>query len=274
VPTVRTNDIETYYERHGDGPVVVFVHGAILDHSQWDPQVQTLDDEYTTIVYDVRGHGRTGGSSRETYSIELFAEDLDALITGLDLEKPVLCGLSMGGCIAQLYAATYPEKVSGLVLVGTFTPDLSTVGERLQMALLRATILPARLVGYERVERVLVWLQERFQKGVSGDYENVEQLRARGPTIETAEFAKVIRALAAFPTAVVDYTAITAPTLVLHGEHEPAFIRRQSQLLTEYIADAVLSEIPDAGHASTLDDPAFVTSTVREFLQTVPRTAT
>jgi alpha-beta hydrolase superfamily lysophospholipase len=67
----------TYYEDRATGPSVAFVHGAILDHAQWDFRMDALGDEYRTIVYDVRGHGRTGGSARERYSVELFADDLD-----------------------------------------------------------------------------------------------------------------------------------------------------------------------------------------------------
>ncbi|GAA0224569.1 alpha/beta fold hydrolase [Haladaptatus pallidirubidus] len=84
MPTVRTNDIETYYEERGVGPPVVFIHGAILDHAQWELKVSFLSDEYRTLAYDVRGGDRTGGSARDTYSIDLFADDLDALITGLN----------------------------------------------------------------------------------------------------------------------------------------------------------------------------------------------
>lgn len=267
MPTVRTNDIETYYEQRGSGPPLVFVHGAILDHSQWTPQLAALSEEYTTIAYDVRGHGRTGGSARNPYSIDLFAADLDAFITALGLDSPVICGLSTGGCIAQVYAARYPDGVAGLVLADTFTPELLDWRERLQRsAMLRATVPPVRLVGYERVEKALVWLQERFQRGASGDYENIEHLREGGPKMTTDEFAKVIRAVATFHETALDLSAIAAPTLVLYGEHEPAFIRRHVPKLTGELPNATPREVPGAGHASNLDAPEFFTTAVAEFL--------
>lgn len=272
MPTVRSNDIETYYEQRGDGPPIVFVHGAIVDHSQWEPQLEDLSDEYTTIGYDVRGHGRTGGSVDDPYSIDLFAEDLDALITALDLDAPVLCGLSMGGCIAQVYAATHPERIAGLVLADTFSPRILDWRERVQFLLLKATIPPVRLVGYERVERVMVWLQERIQgKGVSGDYEKIEQLRDEAPKMATEEFAKVIHALTNFHETELDLSTITVPTLVLYGEHDAGFIRRHAPKLGDAITDATVLEVPEAGHASNLDNPDFFTSALREFLaKTLP----
>ncbi|MFC4448895.1 alpha/beta fold hydrolase [Halorussus aquaticus] len=276
MPTVRTNDVETYYERRGDGPPLVFVHGAILDHTQWEPQMDALSDEYTTIAYDVRGHGRTGGSARDAYSIDLFAADFDALVTALDLDSPVVCGLSTGGCIAQAYAAAHSDRLAGLVLADTFTPELFDRREWLQRSVaLRAAVPPVRLVGYERVERALVWLQRRLHgDGVSGDYEKIERLRRDGPEMETDEFAKVVRAVAAFHETAVDLSAITVPTLVLYGANEPPFVRRHASKLEAAIQNATVREIPDAGHASNLDNPAFFTDAVREFLAGVRRSET
>ncbi|WP_302080319.1 alpha/beta fold hydrolase [Salinibaculum rarum] len=198
MPTVQINDIETYYERWGSGPPVVFVHGAVVDYTQWEPQLDALSDAYTTIAYDVRGHGRTGGSDRETYSIDRFADDLAALVAALELDRPVVCGLSLGGCIAQVYAERYPDGLSGLVLADTFGPTPLSPTEHVQRQLLGATVPLVRLFGYERVERAMMWFQERLSKGVSGEYENIEAIRASGPTMATEEFAKVIRALARF----------------------------------------------------------------------------
>ncbi|MFC6730964.1 alpha/beta fold hydrolase [Haladaptatus sp. DYSN1] len=268
MPTIRTNDVLTYYEERGDGPPLVFIHGAIVDHNQWNPQIDALSDGYRTIAYDVRGHGQTGGSDRDAYSIDLFADDLDALIDGLALDRPVLCGTSTGGCIAQVYAARHPEKIAGLVLADTFTPALLTRGEWLQRsAMLKATIPFVRLVGYERVEKVLVWIQERLSRGSSGDYEQIERLREQGPKMTTDEFAKVIRAVASFHETTVEYAAITAPTLVLYGENEPPFLRRHAPLLGARIDGAVVRAVPEGGHASNLDNPAFFSDAMRAFLE-------
>jgi pimeloyl-ACP methyl ester carboxylesterase len=282
MPTVTTNGIETYYEHRGDGPPVVFVHGAIVDHGQWEPQLDALADEFTVVAYDVRGHGRTGGSAcegdttaregdttaRENYTMDLFADDLAALLTELRLDRPVICGLSMGGCIAQVFAVRYPERLSGLVLADTFTPEFVSRREWLQRSLLlRATIPFVRLFGYQRVEKALVWIQERLHgEKVSGEYAEVEKLRATGPTMTTPEFAKVIRALANFDAVPLDLGAIRVPTLVLYGENEVPFMRKQASLLAGGLPDATLREVPDGGHASNLDNPAFFSEAVREFL--------
>lgn len=269
MPTVQTNDVETYYECRGDGPPVVFAHGAIVDHSQWDPQAAALADEYTTITYDVRGHGRTGGSDRDAYSVDLFADDLRALCDALGVERPVVCGLSLGGCIAQVYAARHPDRLAGLVLADTFTPAPLSRGERFQRWMLVRLVPLVRLVGYEWVERVMVAVQERFSSGVSGDYENVERIRAEGPTMATGEFAKVVRAIGDFENTDLDLSTVEVPSLVLYGEHEAAFIRLHVSRLAATLADVSVREVPGGGHASNLDNPEFVTDALREFLSGV-----
>ena len=267
MPTVQTNGVATYYEQRGDGSPVVFVHGAVIDHSQWDPQVEALSGEYATYAYDVRGHGRTGGSDRKDYSVDLFADDLAAFVDDLAIERPVVCGHSMGGCIAQVYAARNPDRLSGLVLADTFTPRLLSRSEWVQRSLLlRAAVPPVRLLGYERVERALVWLQERLSPGASGDYEQVAALRDDAPTMATEEVAKVVHAVARFHETALDLSAVDVPALVLYGERDPAFLRRQASVLAADLRASILREVPGAGHASNLDEPELFNRALSGFL--------
>lgn len=267
MPTVATNGIRTHYERRGDGPPIVFVHGAAVDSRQWEPQLDALADGYTVVAYDVRGHGRTGGSAEQSYSVDLFAEDLAALIDALDLDRPIVCGHSTGGCIAQVHAARHAEDLGGLILADTFAPEILSRGEWLQRSLLlRATIPPTRLVGYERVERAMVWLQERVQgEAISGDYDAIRRLREEGPRMTTAEFAKVIRAVVDFADAEIDFGAITLPALVLYGENDAGFVRRHAERFGDALPDATVRSIPDAGHAANLDNSAAFTDAVRSY---------
>jgi pimeloyl-ACP methyl ester carboxylesterase len=266
MPTVQTNGVETYYEERGEGQAVVFVHAALVDHTMWDEQVAALDD-YRTVVYDVRGHGRTGGSPLSEYSMTLYAEDLRALVESLDLERPVLCGLSLGGMIAQTYAATSPDEISGVVLADTFTPPILSRGEWvLRRVVLNALIPPVRLVGLERVEKANVRLTERFFGDAGGDYEKIEALRAAGPTIATDEFVKVVRSMTRFHDVAVDLAAISVPTLVVYGERELPFVKHHAARLAAHLSDVEVVEIPGAGHASNLDDPETFTGVLRAFL--------
>jgi pimeloyl-ACP methyl ester carboxylesterase len=277
MPTVNTNGVDTAYQRRGDGdgPPLVCIHGAVGDQSHWADVVDDLAEQYTVVTYDIRGHGRTGGSARGAYSMELFADDLVALLDALDIERAVLCGHSIGGCIAQVFAARQRDRVAALVLVDTFSPEILSAGERVQRSTLLRVLVPlVRLVGYDRVERAMVWGQERFSKGVSGNYERILDHRADGPRMATEELAKVMGALARFEETPVDFAAITAPTLVVYGEHEARFIKDHVRVFVTELDDVRVEMIPDAGHAPNIDHPDALAAAIRAFLTDRPADVT
>jgi pimeloyl-ACP methyl ester carboxylesterase len=262
MPTVPTNDIETYYDLRGDGPPVVFIHGALSDHSAADPQLDAFCDEYTAIAYDLRGHGKTINPHGAPYSIDQLADDLDAFITALDLEHPVLCGVSMGGMVAQVYASRHPERIGGLVLADTFSPAFVNWQDRIERTVLMRTFMGLiQLLGYERSMGLGTW----FGRKLEGD--TTTSLRAeRFPDMGTAAAVNSLRAVASFHTTDVDLTSITVPTLILYGEHETSVIRRHVPTLAAKIPNATVLEVPDAGHASPWDNPEFFNEAIQTFL--------
>lgn len=270
MPRVETNGIDSYYERRGEGPPIVFVHASIVDHGFWQPQVRELSSSFTTVAYDLRGHGRTGPSEADPYTVELFAEDLAALIEELGLRDPIVCAHSLGGLVALRYAADHAGDLAGLVLADTFTPEILTGGEWfLRRVLFNTLIPPAKLVGYERVERANVWLTERLFADSGGDYEKIQRLRQRGPRMETEEFVKVLRAMTHAHEHPLDLATITTPTLVLHGEDDLPFVERQAERLAARLPDVRLETIPEAGHAANLDQPRVFNAAVRGFVEEV-----
>ena len=268
---VETNGVETYYERRGEGPPVVFVHGTLMSTTAWDAQTEALADEYTTIAYDVRGHGRTGGSDVESYSFALYAEDLHALLAALDVRKPVLVGLSGGGCIAQVYAARHPENVAGLVLSDTFTTGPLSLPGRLLFANLRVFGLLDKLVRYTTLNRLQLRVANRLAPGSGGDGMTTQRLIEEAPIISHREFVKITDAMASFPTSDFDGSGIPVPVLVLYGENTPATFRAMHARVPEGLPNATVEVqvVPDGGHASNIDDPTFFTGAVRAFLDRV-----
>ena len=114
MPSIRVNGLDHYYEQAGEGPALVLVHGAFVDSRLWDPQVERFAAHYQVLRYDLRGHGRTGPSALSPYAIDTFAGDLAGLLDALDIQSPVLCGLSLGGMIAQAFAVRHPGRLRAL----------------------------------------------------------------------------------------------------------------------------------------------------------------
>jgi pimeloyl-ACP methyl ester carboxylesterase len=260
--TVRTGDIETHYETRGEGLPVVFIHGALADRTAAARQLEAFSDGYTAVAYDLRGHGDTANPGHTPYSIDRLAEDLRAFLTATGLERPVLCGVSMGGMVAQVYASRHPDRLGGLVLADTFSPAFLDRRDRIERTgLVNATAGLIRLVGYNRAKGLVL----RFGRLLERD--RTTSIRAGAfPDMATADAVNALEAVAGFHTTEVDLSSITVPTLVLYGEHEPSVVRRHVPVLSGRIPDATVREVPDAGHASPWDNPGFFNDAIRTFL--------
>ena len=120
MPKIKVNDIQMFYEVHGEGFPLIMIMGFTGNTSWWDPRwIQTLSEKFKVIAFDNRGAGRTDISDRE-YSIKLFAEDTAGLMNALGIPQANVLGISMGGMIAQELVLNYPEKVKKLVLCSTY----------------------------------------------------------------------------------------------------------------------------------------------------------
>jgi non-heme chloroperoxidase len=125
VGTENTGDIELHYEDHGSGQPVLLVHGYPLDGDSWERQTRALlGGGYRVITYDRRGFGR---SSHPVigYDYDTFADDLNAVLTHLDLDDVVLVGFSMGtGELARYVSRHGTDRVSRLAFLASLEPFL------------------------------------------------------------------------------------------------------------------------------------------------------
>ena len=118
---VFANAILLHYYRTSEGwslhpkPQVVLCHGFSDSGMCWAPVAMELQGLYDLIMPDARGHGLS--DQPETgYNMPMMSSDLAHMIRSLDLDRPVLIGHSMGGYVASLVAADYPEAVRGVIL--------------------------------------------------------------------------------------------------------------------------------------------------------------
>src|SRR3990172_7110710 len=121
------------YEEAGHGQATIFVHGYPLDHTMWKPQLQGLRVHVRCIAPDLRGFGESEGTG-ESSSMDDFASDLVALMDYLQIERAVVCGLSMGGYVALAFAEHWPDRLAGLILANTRSGADSEAGRAGRMA--------------------------------------------------------------------------------------------------------------------------------------------
>ena len=228
-------------------PTICFVHGSGGNARVWDRQVDGLAG-HKTLAVDLPGHGPAGGHGRE--SIAEYAADVRAELDAAGLDRVVLVGHSMGGAIAQMFALQYPDRLDGLVLVGTgarlrVMPRIFETleadhgeGVRFLMSLAVAASAPPALI--ELLTRETLRTPRRV---IIGDF----------------------RACDAFDV-MPRLPAIAIPTLVLCGREDRLTPPRYAQYLADHIPGARLVIVEGAGHYVQIERPDETTAAIRDFV--------
>lgn len=254
---VRAYGLEIAYERAGEGPLLVLVHGAAVDSRMWRPQLAALAAEFTIVAWDEPGAGRSSDVP-SGFTLADYANCLAALIETLELGPAHVTGLSWGGTVALELYRHHPELVATLLLADTYAGWKGSLPER---------EVRARLEG---VRRMVTAPDHVFDPTLPG-------LFAGDPP---AEFAALLDAMAAdvrpdsMRTALLVMAEtdqrdllprIAVPTLLIWGRldaRSPLSVARQ---FDDAVPDTELVVIPGAGHTSNLEQPELFNDAVREF---------
>ena len=242
----------------GTGPCVVFAHSLACDASMWDAQAARLRDRFTVLRYDVRGHGRSACHVPPA-TIDDLAADLLRVLDAFDVGAAHVVGLSLGGLIAQVLAATAPERVARLVLADTTAvypePMRANWAQRIETALrdgLELLVAPT-------LER---WFTASFRERAPQEVARIAaSIRATTPR----GYAGCCAALAVADTRGL-LGSIACPTLVLVGEHDPGTPPAMAAALAAAIPGARLQQIPGAAHLSNVEQPVAFGEALDAFL--------
>jgi pimeloyl-ACP methyl ester carboxylesterase len=191
--------------RRGSGPPLILLHCLGVDHHFWD-FASELEHDFTLVSYDLPGHGRSPIPAR-SYSIEDLSAQLAELLARHNITRAHVAGISLGGLIAQHFAATRPETVDHLILIDTtprYTDELRAMWAE------RATA--ARSAGVKAlVESLLkIWFTSQ---SVADDTEAVRYVRKTLQQSSDEGYALACEALATADLRAV-IPNIIAPTLV------------------------------------------------------------
>ena len=120
-PWVASSDgVHIVYEVHGKGSLaLVFVHGWSCDRSYWAGQLEPFSRDFKVVAIDLAGHGGSG-VGRKNWTIQLYGDDVAAVVKKLDLKRVILIGHSMGGDVIPEAALRLPRRVVGLIWVDTY----------------------------------------------------------------------------------------------------------------------------------------------------------
>jgi pimeloyl-ACP methyl ester carboxylesterase len=232
----------------GSGPAVLFTHGFASSSHMFAVTVADLSTDHTTITWDIRGHGKSDSPADPAeYSVDLSLSDMAGILDAAGARRAVLVGHSLGGYLSLEFTFANPDRVEGLVLVGTGP------GYRKD---------EARAAWNQMAERYAADLDERGLDGMpssaeldAGVHRSAEGLALAARGILSQRDGHVLEAL---PT-------IAAPTLVVVGEHDEPF-QAASRYMAAKIPDAELVVIDGAGHAPPVTHPNEFNAALRSFL--------
>ncbi len=263
MPKVRVNDIQIYYEVHGEGFPLVMIHGLAANLDWWDPRmVRELSRRFMTVMFDNRGAGRTDVSDRR-YTIRLFADDTAGLMDGLGISRAHVLGLSMGGMIAQELVLNYPQKVERLVLCSTSCGGGRSVraSKDVMGMLMAGRSASSQKEGAEMM--IPLFVTEDFAKKNPDLVELMMQRNLRAPISDEA-YRRQSNAISEFDTH-GRLPQIKAPTLILHGKKDILVPPGNGSVLAEAISNAKLVYLERSAH-TLVEDMAEVVNAVTGFL--------
>ena len=260
MPKTKTNDILTYYEIHGKGKPFVLIHGLGTSHNAWDPQTKYFSKKYKVITYDLRGHQKSQGSERK-YSCELMADDLKALLDHLNIKKPIICGISLGGMIAQQYAVKYNGDLGGLILSDTATSPGYFFREALQKIILPKFGVKYLIKNLTKERSAKIFLS--FFRKMNPDLK--EYFKNEFFKLGKKEFSKMIDAIYDFH--LLELSKIKVPTLIVVGELERKAVFSQSKNMRDIISNSFIVEIKNSVHVSNLENPEQFNKELEKFLK-------
>lgn len=254
---VEIRGLSVAYERSGDGPTLVLLHGFASDSRAWGPQLEDLAKDFTVIAWDAPGAGRSSDPP-EPFGTGDWVDCLMELLDELSVRQAHVIGLSWGGIVAHEFCRRFPSRTRSLVLAGTYAGWRGSlpgpVAEERLATCLRFSELPASE------------LVSAFLSGMFGSLASDEVRRELAGIM--SEFHPAGFRLMSMSSA-LDRRAllgdIRTPTLLIWGEEDarsPVSVAHQFQ---DSIPDAKLVMIPGAGHVSNLEAPARFDEAIREF---------
>lgn len=260
---IQVGGLRIAYERAGDGPPLVLLHGYVGDgKGTWQKQIDALSDEFTVVVWDGPGAGRSADPP-ESFHMPDYADCLAGFIDGLGLERPHVGGLSFGGALALEFYRRHQTIPRSLILAsayagwaGSLPP--AVVQQRLAQALSLADMPSERLVRdviptmFSRSAPAM--MIEDFATNMSAFHP--VGFRAMAVAVAEANLREVL-------------PLIEIPTLLLYGNEDVRAPLDVAEALHASIRGSKLVVLPGVGHVSTIEGADRFNDEVRAFLRSV-----
>ena len=258
--SIEVDGLRIAYERAGDGPPLVLLHGYVGDGpSTWQRQLDALSDDFTVVVWDAPGAGRSSDPP-ESFGMTGYADALAGFIGGLGLDRPHVGGLSFGGALALALFGRHPGVPATLILASAYAGWAGSLpagvgSQRLRQALVLSELSPDDFVA--------ALLPTMFSAGTAP--ESVAAFGTAMRAFHPAGFRAMARAAAEDLRDVLPL--VDVPTLLVYGDRDVRAPLTVAEHLHSAIAGSTLVVLPDTGHVGSIEAPEALTTAVRSFLR-------
>jgi 3-oxoadipate enol-lactonase len=243
---------------------VVFINSLGSDFRIWDEVVAGLADRFNVVLHDKAGHGlssqRAGAST-----IAAYANDLEALLMNLNLSQVILCGISVGGLIAQSLYHKRPDLVRGMILSNTGLK----IGTAESWA---ARIAAIKTGGISSISETILerWFAPEFRTSKPTEFALYKNMLERTPQIGYLACCEAIRD--------ADFTSqaakISVPVLCIAGEHDGSTPPALVQNMAAQISNARYEIISGAAHLPCIECPELYTKLISNFIESILASST
>jgi len=262
---LEIDGVNLAYKVEGTGPPLVLIHSHFYTMRQWQDWVDSLQQDFTVIRFDLTSHGLTGADPSEDYSRARGSLLLNRLLDHLEIEKASIAGSSTGGALAWYFASHYPQRVDKLILINApgmprvtnkymerGLPDWAgyvfyLLPESLFKAFLQAPVIDKSLITDDSVRE--------FHQMYRGTGNRMAEFR-RMQAWERGDISD-------------DLARIHAPTLIMWGEQNPQLPVEHVQQYRDKLVNAASVQqrvYPGVGHVIPLEIPYQSADDAREFL--------
>ena len=262
--TIELDETTIHYERSGQGPAMLFVHGMCGDADVWADQAARFSDRFTCVRYDRRGHSRSGRGAGPI-SVARHADDAAALIAALELAPCLLVGSSSGAVIAVDVARRHGHLLHGAVLseppLFCLLPDH---GRSFIDELSRQLEAPMAVGGPAAA------VDAFFSLVCPGLWSSIDEI-AKDRYRANAEIGFTDLRSAPLEVTPAELATITIAVLVIGGDASHPALRAVAHRLTEALPDARLVELADCGHVTYAEQPDDFSAAVSVFAAELDR---
>jgi len=240
--SVRIGNIEMYYEEYGAGKPLLLLHGFGGCSQNWHPFIDQLSEQHRLILVDLRGHGHSTNPDK-TFTHREAANDVLLLLDKLGIDQCSAMGMSTGGMTLLHMATSQPRRIGSMVLISTSSHFPKQARAIMQRASFNT--MPREVVEMYR---------ECAKRGDKQIHELISQFNAFHNNYDDMNFTAQ------------SLSAITARTLVVHGDRDNFFPVEIAVSIYRSIPNATLWIVPHGDHVPVYDPRLPFTSTALQFL--------